>query len=283
MAKLVVRRPDGSVHVWSHDFRDSVSGGIRNAPAQDVSSLFSSGRHVITLSLTDVSPNVYSTRPYFLRYSTAPAVAGTNGLVAVTPGAGPETGSGVAGDVAVVGAVEPVASAMGAMVGPEPVLTPTPGVAVAGTEEGPAPGRLQSQPETAAAVPVFGLIGSAVFGGAGIVLGRRWYVRRRLLGRPTLCGYLSVHDIKTNEKLPWLDLTSYEDGSYVVLEPLRLCNKAEPAQADTAAVARLWRDNNGLCSVAMADGSERASLPNAKEITIGSRLRFSYRRAPAAL
>jgi hypothetical protein len=63
---ITVTHADGSSKAFSHDFRTPDRCYVGESRAVDVSHLFARGRNVVTIELKDLTPPVYSSRPYYL-------------------------------------------------------------------------------------------------------------------------------------------------------------------------------------------------------------------------
>lgn len=63
---ITVTQADGSSKAFSHDFRTADRCYVGESQAVDVSHLFARGRNVVTIELKDLTPPVYSSRPYYL-------------------------------------------------------------------------------------------------------------------------------------------------------------------------------------------------------------------------
>lgn len=63
---ITVTQADGSSKAFSHDFRTPDRCYVGESQAVDVSHLFARGKNVVTIELKDLTPPVYSSRPYYL-------------------------------------------------------------------------------------------------------------------------------------------------------------------------------------------------------------------------
>jgi len=63
---ITVTHADGSSKAFSHDFRTADRCYVGESQAVDVSHLFARGRNAVTIELKDLTPPVYSSRPYYL-------------------------------------------------------------------------------------------------------------------------------------------------------------------------------------------------------------------------
>lgn len=63
---ITVTQADGSSKAFSHDFRTADRCYVGESRAVDVSHLFARGKNAVTIELKDLTPPVYSSRPYYL-------------------------------------------------------------------------------------------------------------------------------------------------------------------------------------------------------------------------
>lgn len=279
LAELEVLRPDGTLRRWRHDFRDRANGVIRPIAPVDVSELFDTGAHVVTLTLVDVLPPLHSTSAYYLIYF-APDPAGQVVGRATPPTPVPSpTAASARATRAAPPTLEPLptGTTSGAIVsnrrvaGFEAVATPT-ASAVASQSEMPmlaldGVGRL---PPLAVAAAAF--LAAVV---AAIVLAAIQRSKRAAAASSGPVGIAHLYDVESHAQCENVDLTQFAGPVAVTVNPLAVVPMTKRVAESAELVAVLERDGEGGCAVRFAD--QRRALRDLDEVLIGGRVRLEYR------
>lgn len=252
-AELRITRADGTVARWTHDFRNAARTAIVPLPPQEISRLFRRGRNEVEISLHDLTPFTYWSAPYCLIFDAPTPVPPT-----IPPPSPTITARASATPLVMTATRLPTPTATLAM------------GAILNADGGASSG----QPaQFDARILAAGAFGALVFF-LVLFLVRRHAARAEDL--PTLRGWLDVYDRVTREGVMNLDLTLYQRGAAISIEPLRIQAFAESQEWLAAVVptregARLVLRDAGLENAhddLVRDGARRE---------VASRIEIEYR------
>lgn len=214
---LQVTHADGITAEWSHDFRNTDHTQIIPSLPQDLSALFGRGENQVTVSLQDLSPNVFGSSPLWLVIfapptNSAPTAAPTTSMPSATPAA-------------------------------QTSPTPTPVLPIGIPAANSSPSLLAGLPRssdqtspTAATIAAAGLLAIVV---TAVAVRRA----RRLSSHegPVYSGTLLLSDEKTFETLT-VELADWIESFAIFADPLRV----EPLQRGRAPTARVTPCAEGI-------------------------------------